>query len=282
MTIGIIDSHFHLFDTSSIEYPWMETAPERLRVSRDVNDYLRDIEGIPIEQSIFVEVLAKDGQHVQEAAFVQDQADRSGKIAAIVARAPVEQGAKVADELDKLAQNPGLRGIRRGMSSLDMALAPDFIAGVKEVGRRGLVFDIGVIHTGLMFGLELARRCPDVSFVLDHLGTPPVKHGVMDPWRQQMRDYAALPNVVAKISGMMSGVDPKTWTFEQINPYLQHAYECFGPARLMFGTDWPMLLDATSVRGWLDIVERSTVSWSAQDRQSLFRDNAARVYRIAV
>lgn len=278
----IVDSHFHLFDIPNVEYPWMVDAPKRLNRRHTMADYLAASSGLNIESSVFVEVNAADGSHIAEAAFVQEQADASGKIGGIVARAPVEKGEAVAKDLELLLENSKLRGIRRGLRSLDMALDPEFIAGVKTVARHGLVFDIGVVHWAVMFGIELARRCPEVSFVFDHFGTPPIKHGVVDPWWQQMRDFAALPNVKAKVSGMLSGVDSKNWTEDQVQPYLIHAIECFGFDRIMFGSDWPMLSDAGSIGRWLAFVEDTVASASEEERRKLFRDNAIETYRLGL
>lgn len=276
----IIDSHFHLFDIPAVDYPWMGDAPRRLNARQTMTGYLAASKGLNIESSIFVEVNAAEGSHLAEASFAQQQADASGKIGGIVARAPVEKGEAVADDLELLLGNSKLRGIRRGVRSLDMALDPKFIAGVKAVGHHGLVFDIGVVHWAVMFGIELARRCPEVPFVLDHFGTPPIKHGVIDPWWQQMRDFAALPNVKAKVSGMLSGVDPKNWHQWQVRPYLEHAIECFGFDRIMFGSDWPMLSDASSIGGWLSLVEETVAFATDEEKRQLFRGNAIETYRL--
>ena len=261
----------------------MAEAPKRFNTRLTMDDYLAACSELDIETSVFVEVNAADGSHVAEAAVVERQAQMAnGRLGGIVARAPVERGRAVAEDLEALSEISHLRGIRRGVRSLDMALDPDFIAGVKTVAEHGLIFEIGVVHWAISFGLELARRCPEVPFVFDHFGTPPIKYGVVDPWRQQIRDFAALPNVKAKVSGMLSGVDPAKWNAEQVRPYLDHAIECFGFDRIMFGSDWPMLNDVTSIAGWLSLVEEVVSGSSETQKRKLFRDNAIETYRLEV
>lgn len=228
-----------------------------------------------------IEFLVDPGFHLEEARAAEELAAAEPLLGAIVAHVPVENGAAVAADLDALAALPHVRAIRRILDGqYDRVLEPQFIAGVQTVGKYGLPFEFGVSHYGLVFALELARRCPDTQFVLDHLATPAIRYDLWEPWASQISALAALPNVVAKISGVLAGLDPTNWHAGQVVPYLTHAIDCFGFDRVLFGSDWPMLTQIASYAEWLAIVETTTAGASESERRKLFRETAARLYRL--
>jgi L-fuconolactonase len=162
-----------------------------------------------------------------------------------------------------------------------IALEPDFIEGVRRVGRRGLSFDICVKHWALTFGIELARRCPDVSFVLDHIGKPGIRQGLVEPWRRQISELAMLPNVVCKVSGVITEADHAAWTPAQVKPYVEHVIESFGFDRVMYGSDWTVSELTHRYPQWVEILDEIVTGASDTEKRKLFRETAARVYRLA-
>jgi len=179
----IVDSHVHLYDVDRLPYPWLQRVP-RINRTYSLADFDAARGAVQVEQIVFAEVLVGDGLHLEEARFVQEQADRDPRLSGMIAFAPVEKGAAVEADLAALAQFRVLRGIRRLIEvehDPTVALEPRFLEGVRCVGRHGLPFDICVKHWGIVVALELARRCPDVRFVLDHLGKPGIKHGLREP-----------------------------------------------------------------------------------------------------
>jgi len=126
----------------------------------------------------------------------------------------------------------------------------------------------------------MVRQCPEVRFVLDHIGKPAIKAGQMDPWRQQMTELAGFPNVVCKISGVATEADHQNWTREQLRPYIAHAIDAFGFDRSLYGGDWHVLELAGTIPDWVSIVDWVTADASPEERRKLFRDNTIRVYRL--
>ncbi len=238
--------------------------------------------GVAVERLVFVEVAVDPGHHLTEAARVQAWADADPRIAAIVAHAPVERGEAVVEDLARLGRLRRLRGVRRliqGEVDPGICLAPGFVAGVRAVGRAGLSFDLCVKHWGLVFAAELARRCPETMFVLDHIGKPGIAHGLREPWWSELRAIAALPNVTCKLSGVLTEADPG-WTVAQVMPYLAHAIDCFGFDRLMYGSDWPVAHRTHRIPDWVALVERAVAGCGAAELEALFRGTATRVYRL--
>jgi L-fuconolactonase len=161
-------------------------------------------------------------------------------------------------------------------------LKAGFLEAMRLLPKYDLSFDICVFHPQMPNILKMMRLCPEVSFVLDHIGKPGIKAGLADPWRSHIREMAALPNVVCKLSGLTTEADPRFWSREQLRPYIDHVVECFGPDRILYGGDWPVSELAGGYLQWLTTLEWATADFSKADRRKLFRDNAAKTYRLNV
>ena len=265
MDFPIIDTHVHLYDPSALSYPWLRgiaTLDQPSLMAR----FDAERGGVDVEALVFVEVAVAPGQHVEETERVQALAAADPRIRAIVAHAPVERGAAVEGDLMLLLKNPALRGVRRliqGEVDPGICLAPAFVEGVRRVGGHGLLFEICVKHWAMAFALELVRRCPEMTFVLDHIGKPGIALGLRDPWWGQMREMAALPNVICKLSGVITEADHAAWREADVSPYVAHTLVCFGPERTMFGSDWPVCLVACEYGRWVQLVRAWVAPLSA-------------------
>jgi L-fuconolactonase len=196
----------------------------------------------------------------------------------------MEKGRAVETDLDVLARMPGVRGIRRLIETErdpSFAIEPGFLEAVRLLPDYGFTFDICVKHFAMTYAIELARRCPEVSFVLDHIGKPDIKHGLREPWWSQMAKLASLPNVVCKISGVVTEADHRAWTPEQVKPYVAHAIECFGFDRVLYGSDWTVSELTHPYPAWVDILDEVVAGASETELRGLYRDNAIRTYRLA-
>ena len=142
------------------------------------------------------------------------------------------------------------------------------------------MFDACIFHSQAANTLEMMRQCPEVSFILDHIGKPGIKAGLLDRWRAQICEMAALPNVVCKLSGVTTEAEHKTWTRDQLRPYIDHVIACFGPDRILYGGDWPVSELAGSYLQWLTTLDWATAGFSPTEKRKLFRDNAIKAYRL--
>jgi L-fuconolactonase len=147
-------------------------------------------------------------------------------------------------------------------------------------GELGLVSDICCNYLQLAENVELVRRCPGTTFVLDHIAKPDIRGGEFEPWASQMRDLASLPNVVCKISGVSTEAHHDRWTIADIEPYVMHALDCFGEERVLFGGDWPVSTLATTYRRWVETLDELTTALPETAKRKLWSDNAKRVYRL--
>ncbi|HEY5090724.1 MAG TPA: amidohydrolase family protein, partial [Polyangia bacterium] len=210
-------------------------------------------------------------------------AAREPRIAAIVAQVAVDRGAETQAALASLAGHALVRGVRHNIqddSDPGSCLRPAFVTGVRQVGARGWTFDLCVKHPQLPACIELVRACPGTTFVLDHAGKPDLRHGVLDPWRAHIAELARLPNVVCKLSGLVTEADPATWTPAALRPYVEHLLACFGAERLLFGSDWPVVNLAASYGRWLEVALELLEPLSAGERAAVLCDNTRRIYRL--
>jgi L-fuconolactonase len=279
----IVDAHVHIYDPRRLSYPWMAPLPT-LDGPHLLEDYDRLTAGVDIEAMVFVEVDVAPGAHLAEVEFVQEQSRIEPRLRAVVASMPLESGRAVEADLAAYSRFPLARGVRRLIERHDRepgwCLRDGFVAGVKLLPRFGFTFDLCVFHAQLAEATELVRRCPEVSFVLDHIGKPGIRAGLWEPWASGLRAIAACPNVCCKISGVVTEADHAAWTEAQAAPYIAHAIDCFGFDRVMFGGDWPVSELATRYSRWVALVDAVTSKASSAERRKLFRDNAVAFYRL--
>jgi len=278
----IVDSHVHLLDPSRFGYAWTAGAPS-LKARKLPADLDAAAKPARIEQIVFVEVDVDAPQHLAEAAWVAELAKSQRHVTGIVAALPLEKGKAVEKDLEVLRKHRILRGIRRliqNQKDPDFCITPKFIEALKLLAPHDLVFDICVLHHQLPSVIKMVEACPDVRFVLDHIGKPAIKDGRLDPWREHMQELAKHENVHCKISGVATEADHKNWTREQLKPYIAHAIECFGFDRCLFGGDWHVSELAIRYPEWVAIVDWVTEGASAEEKRKLFHGNAVRFYRL--
>ena len=155
---------------------------------------------------------------------------------------------------------------------------PEVLNGLRAVGAAGLAYDLLVLVPQLEVATAVVRELPELRFVLDHLAKPDIAAGSREPWASRIAALGALPNVSAKISGLVTEARWDDWDAERIAPYARHALEVFGPDRLMYGSDWPVCTLAATFRQWLEALQAIVKDRSEEEQRKLFHDNAVRVY----
>jgi predicted TIM-barrel fold metal-dependent hydrolase len=285
MPLGpIVDSHVHLWDPTRFRMPWLD-GNERIGKPFGLPEFREHSAGIEVEGIVYLQVEVTPPYALLEAQWVADQPADGPPILGIVPWAPLEDGDRARSFLDALvAIDPRIKGIRRlyqGEPDLDFCIRPDFIRGVQILPEYGLSFDLGVFNQHLTNTITLVRACPDVSFVLDHIGKPDIKDGMRQPWQDEIRTLASFPNVACKVSGMVTEADPDAWTTADLRPYVEHVLEAFGEDRVMFGGDWPVVLMASPYRRWVESLDEITTGLSDAAKRKLWNENAKRFYRLS-
>jgi L-fuconolactonase len=276
----IVDSHIHFWNPAQLTYVWLQELPALNRAFLPA--HLAQVAPANLQALVFVQAdcVPADGQ--REVTWVAGLAQEEQRIQGIVAFAPLEAGAAVAGYLEKLKAFPLVKGVRRLIQSeaMGFALQSEFVRGVQQLAQFGFSFDICITHPQLEDAIRLVEQCPDVAFVLDHFGKPAIKDQVLEPWATHIRTLAEFPHVHCKLSGLVTEADHHQWTETDLRPYLEVALEAFGPNRLMFGGDWPVLTLATSYRRWLETAESMLSALSEAEKNNIFFENAQTFYRL--
>lgn len=278
--LSVVDAHMHLWNPAARTYPWIAVGSPLDRAFQ-IGDYRAARQAIPVAGAIFVEAGAAAGQELAEAEWVLAQAQGDLSLCGLVINAPLERGDDARPILEGARRlSPLVKGVRRNLqdeSDPAFCLQPAFVAGVALLEPLGFSFDLCIRYHQLPAATGLARRCPGVRFILDHAGKPPI--GVLEPWKRDLTALADLPNVACKISGLVTEADHQTWTEHDLEPYVAHALEVFGPDRVLFGSDWPVVTLAASYERWVAALDSLTASLPVEQRRALWADNALRWYR---
>lgn len=273
-----VDSHMHFWDREHMPYTWLHEVPSIW--DRHTHENLHREAGADLpDKIVFVECGAP---WLEEVKWIEQLAAAEPRIAGMVAKMTVNAGAQTTADIAELKKHPLVRGVRHHFehNGLDYCARLEFIDGVRQLPAAGLSFDICCKHPQLPAVIELVRACPQTQFILDHGGKPGIRHGLLDPWRDHIRELATLPNIVCKLSGLVTEADHRNWTIAQLEPYVTHLLVTFGSSRLLFGGDWPVAKLACGYRRWLEIARDFTADLSAAEQTAIFQDNATRIYRI--
>jgi predicted TIM-barrel fold metal-dependent hydrolase len=277
----IVDTHQHLWDKDLFHYAWLDPLPKLDRSFR-LSDYRNATSVLEIDKTVFVECDVDESQMIDEALHILRLADDSGnRIAGIVASGrPERDGFKA--HIDTLAAHAKVKGVRRILhtGTDDVGQGKMFIENVARLGEYGLSFDICVLARQLPVAINLASKCRDVTFVLDHCGVPDVKGQSLHPWRDHIRELSKFPNVACKVSGIVAYGHPADWKAEDLRPFVDHVVESFGWDRVMFGSDWPVCNLTASYARWVETLLALTRFAGEANQRKLFRENAIRTYRL--
>ena len=278
----IVDTHLHVWDPGRLPYPWLDDIPF-LNKPYLLEDYRRACGSVEIEKMVFVQAEVDFSHYQAETDWVTELSQQDSRLRGIVSWAPLEQGDGARSALEKLAGNPLVKSIRRIIQfepDPDFCLRPDFIEGLQALPDYDLTFDICIAHVHMSNTLRMVAQCPDVAFILDHIGKPDIAAQLFEPWKRELRQLAAFPNVWCKMSGLVTEADHQHWQREELKPYIDHVLDCFGFDRTMYGGDWPVAYQATEYPRWVETLEWAVEGCSEDELKRLFRDNAIDFYRL--
>ena len=275
---AVVDSHIHFWDTDRFDYPWLQGFSELNRpfVPADL-----DVGEVQIEALIFVQANPVWDVVDQETAWVQHLREGDRRIQALVAGVPLDRGAAAVNaSLERLSHESGVAGVRQLIQDEPegFSVQAPFVEAVRLAGQFGLTVDLCVRNHQITEVTKLAELCPEVTFVLNHLGKPDVAAGQWTGWLQDIKAMARLDNVRCKLSGLTTEAGEGTRGTDNIRRYLRAAVDAFGPDRCMFGSDWPNASLQISYAGWVSLVLDSVSDLAARERDRVMRGTALEVY----
>lgn len=291
----IVDAHHHIWRLDAV--PWLK-GPQVPRIFGDygplrrdhlIGEYLANCRAQGVVQSVFIQINVAPDAEVEEVAWAQSVADAHGFPHGIVGYARLD-APNLAEVLDRQGAAANLRGIRQQLhwhekplyrfaASPVLMKEPAWRAGLAELGRRGLSFDLQVFPGQMSDAAELAKAHPDLTFILQHAGMLEDRSAEgWQAWRAGMRRLAACPNVVTKLSGL--GTFEHACSLELWKPVILETLEIFSPARCLFGSNWPIETLWTDYAAIIATTRECLVGLTREERAAVLHDTAQRVYRL--
>lgn len=271
-----IDAHHHLWKYSPESYPWMSGGMDILR--RDFGT--EDLTATLRENNVSGTVAVQARQSLEETHWLLDLAEHTECIRGVVGWVPLTDP-NVAKDLVMFSANTRLKGVRHVVhdeSEDNYILRDDFNRGVALLSGLGLRYDILVFERQLPQTIQFVDRHPNQIFILDHIGKPRIKDHALVPWRANIKALAQRENVFCKLSGMVTEADWNCWTEDDLRPYFETVLNAFRPDRLMWGSDWPVVLLASPYARWMDVSLRMISELSSSEQRSILGATAANVY----
>jgi len=278
----IVDSHHHFWNPDRGDYPWMTgpLAPIRRRFGPE--DLAPGLRECGVDRSIVVQTWSSLGE-TRELLRIAAATDF---VAGVVGWVDLSDPG-VGQTIQALKSSPAGRylvGVRHQVHDEPdpkWLLRPDVDRGISAAGRAGLVYDLLVRPRELPAALDLVRRHPETTFVIDHIAKPAIARHEISPWSELIASFGRLPNVNCTLSGMVTEADWATWRPDDLKPYAGRVVDCFGPKRVMFGSDWPVCLVAASYRQVFDATLECIAGLSAEAQGQVMGESAIAVYRLA-
>jgi L-fuconolactonase len=274
-----IDTHQHFWRYNPEEFGWIDDSMATLRRDFLPHNLEPELAAAGFDGSIAVQAR----QTLDETRWLLELAASSPLILGVVGWVDL-RSPDVRAQLDEFAGNPKLLGIRHIVQSEPddrFLLQPEFLRGISGLEEFDLTYDILIYAKHLPVAAEFVQRFPRQRFLLDHLAKPPIKSGELHPWDSGIRELAKSPNVFCKLSGLVTEADWKNWKPEHIVPFLDVAFDSFGPVRLMIGSDWPVCAVAASYSRVMNVIREYLSKYPSDVQNAVLGENAHRFWKLA-
>ncbi|WP_213455599.1 amidohydrolase family protein [Rhizomonospora bruguierae] len=272
----MIDAHFHVWQVARGDYDWLAGEAASLRRTFSVDDWVAATAPTPVRAGVLVQATPTDA----ETEFVLSVARaHPDLVAGVVGWADLAAG-DAAERVERLAGEPGVVGLRPWLQAIpdpDWILAPAVGRGLRAIESADLVYEALVRPVHLSRLVEVVRRHPGLRIVVDHAAKPDIAADAFAPWASDLRRLAEAPTVVCKLSGLLTEAGTRT-DAAALRPYVETVLEAFGPRRVLWGSDWPVVTTVADYPAWLAMA-RSLVP--PEHHEAVFTTSARRAYRLA-
>ncbi len=273
-----LDSHQHFWEYDAAQYPWMTEKLDRLK-----RNYLPPhLEPLLEDAGLDGCIAVQARQTMVESRWLLQLADKYPIIKGVVGWVDLRRD-DVEKDLAELAKHPrfvGVRHVAQDEPDDRFLVRPDFMRGIGKLKEFDLAYDILIFPKQLQAAIELVQKSPEQRFVLDHIAKPAIASGVLEPWKSQIRELAKAPNVMCKISGMVTEANWAKWKASDFVPYLDTVGEAFGVERLMYGSDWPVCLLASEYQQVFGLAKEWVQRSLSKDEEKIFGGNCSAFYKI--
>ena len=279
--MDLIDTHQHLIYQNEATYGWTKDIPA-LQSDFTVEDYHDLIKEYNIMGTLFMECAVDGPDYKKESNFINSimQKSESGIKGLILSIRPEDDS-----EFDKWLEESkslGVVGYRRVLHTEpdELSQQSNFRENINKIGKTGKPFDLCFREDQLKIAVELSKYCDEMDLILNHCGVPAIASGKMDEWKKDITALSELKHVTCKLSGIMAYCAPGTSSYETIRPYVDHVLDCFGPDRMVWGSDWPVLNMVDTYGNWFELSMKFCNGFSKDEKKDIFCNTARAFYRI--
>ena len=274
----IVDAHQHFWRYDPREYPWIDETMRPLQ-----RDFLPEhLEPLIRAQGVDRTIAVQASQTTSETEWLLQLAGAHEFIGGVIGWVDL-QADDVEARVERVARNRKLLGIRHVVQSEPddrFLLRPAFGRGIAALARYQLPYDLLIYPRHLAVASDFVEHFDTQLFVLDHLAKPDIRGGAIDRWARDLRRLAEHPQVWCKVSGLVTEANWASWTARELEPYLDVAFDCFGAARLIAGSDWPVCTLAADYSRTMSVLRNYLERRTADERAAVLGGNAAKVWRL--
>lgn len=273
----MIDAHVHLWEYNAERDAWITPDMAVIRRSflpKDLRPFLQDekVDGV---------VAVQADQSEQETEFLVSLAKENPEIKGVVGWIDLRQK-ELPQRLERFQEEKIIKGWRHIVQAEPKGFLenPTFQENVRLLGTYAYTYDILVYHYQLPEVLEFVSQLPEQALVIDHLAKPDLKTHQVEDWKKNMAALAEFPHLYCKLSGLVTEAEKGKWTKENLFSYLDFIVEKFGTRRVMFGSDWPVMLLNSHYAEWLGLVKEFSQQFSQEEQAQIFHHNAVNFYKL--
>lgn len=273
----IIDSHQHFWKYSPQTHGWVSDDMSVLKRDFLPDHFVEIVERQKIEGTVAVQA----DQSEEETKFLLSLAAQFPFIKGVVGWVDLRDDV-LEKKLEGFKENIVLKGFRHIVQSEPQGFLQNekFINGVNKLAGHDFSYDLLIYHHQLAEALAFAQKTTNVRIVLDHIAKPSIKTGQKTRWELNLAALATFENISCKLSGMVTEANWNQWTYEQLEPFIDEVFECFGPDRIMYGSDWPVCLLAGNYEDQFSVVEKYISRLSENEKRKVLGENAKRFYNL--
>lgn len=273
----VVDAHVHFWKYDKKRFDWISSDMKILR-----QDHLPEHLSLTLKRNEVDGVVAVQADQSElETHFLVELAKTHPVIKAVVGWVDLQDD-RLEERLQYFSQYSIIRGWRHIVQSEadDFLYGEKFRRGIRLLQPLGYTYDILIYHHQLKAAVDFATAFPEQPLVVDHCAKPDIRNKELDTWKKRIRELAACPNVYCKLSGLLTETKWKDWSPSEFYPYLDTVFDAFGTDRLMFGSDWPVMLLSGIYVQWKSLLEKYMENHSREDWEKVFGLNAAGFYKL--
>jgi L-fuconolactonase len=275
----MIDAHVHFWKYNKIRDAW---------ITNDMNiiqkDFLpSDLYFTLSENNVEGVVAVQADQSEDETNFLLSLAQENSFIKGIVGWVDLQKE-NIEDRLLYYSKYPLIKGFRHIVQSEPAGFLKNkkFLNGVQVLKKFDFTYDVLIYENQLKEALEFVNYFPAQKFIIDHCAKPAIRDKSITEWKKWMREISKRKNIFCKVSGLITEAKWNRWDEKDLYPYLDAAFECFGTERLVFGSDWPVMLLSGNYSSWKKLLENYMIAFSAEEKEKVFTQNAIDFYKLSL